>query len=78
MAVKRFFARNKEIFTHGMFVDIRFPYFFLTARSGFVSKATCCSKENPMVSVAKTLWFFEAFIDDTIVVPWYQKSMQEV
>lgn len=36
-----FLARNKEIFAHGLFVDIRFPYFFLAAHCSFVSKDTC-------------------------------------
>ncbi len=40
MAVKRFFGKNKEIFTHGLFLSIRFPYFFLNGYLGFVGKAT--------------------------------------
>lgn len=32
MAVKRFLVRNKEISRHELFVGIRFPYIFLSAR----------------------------------------------
>jgi hypothetical protein len=28
MAVKRFFGKNKEIFMHGLFVEMQFPYLF--------------------------------------------------
>ncbi|GEM_PF-6832122 len=68
MAVTRFFGKNKEIFMPSQFVGTRFPYFFLTVHRDFVAKATCCSQENPMVLVPKTLWFLQAFIDGTIVV----------
>ncbi|MGH2613085.1 MAG: AbrB/MazE/SpoVT family DNA-binding domain-containing protein, partial [Rhabdochlamydiaceae bacterium] len=53
MAVKPFFGKNKEIFTHGLFVDIRFPYLFLLL--------SLCSRFQTFVQydipAKKTLWF---------------------
>ncbi len=55
MAVKGFFDKNKEIFTHDSFIRPEFPYFLLTVRGDFVVKAT-------YVWSAKTLWFFSLII----------------
>ena len=53
MAVKRFFDKNKEIFTHESFMDIKFPYLFLPV--------SLCSVSQTFVqydiAAKKTLWF---------------------
>lgn len=41
MAEDSFLVKNKEIFTQGSLVGIKFPYFFWLHNSVFVSKDTC-------------------------------------
>ncbi|MGI0061999.1 MAG: hypothetical protein ACREBA_06065, partial [Nitrosotalea sp.] len=63
MAESHFLARNKEIFTHDLFVNIKFPYLFLHVSlcsrfQSFVQYAYT-NQENLIVFDVKTLWFVQ-------------------